>query len=248
MGYRSKETGAKPPSLRRTMKRVGFIVTVVFVGGLQIVFYGQESASRGRRVNNSPAAEATVTINEQFLNSFLEAMFDNLHEPSMPLNIGGGSASSSNEGGCVSEIKLKREVNGVRTAVHFDNGRITGPLAFAGAYSSTLMGCIQFSGWADAEVSLSFDAGRQAVIARIHLRDIHLSDMPSLANGPVLNMVQNTIDRKYNPVELLTLEQLSARVNVQPAGGALRLHATDVRPEITPSGLALHITYEFVKG
>src|SRR6266705_542002 len=180
-----KESGGEPPSrLRRTIL-AAFMATGFFLTGLQTRAYTQEPAARrGRRVSNAPAAEATVTINEQFLNSFLEEMFDNLREPSMPLNVGGGPSSSSSEGGCASEIRLKREVNGVRTAVHFDNGRITGPLAFAGAYNSTLMGCIQ----------------------------------------------------------------LSSRVNVQPAGGALRLRATDLRPEITPSGLALHITYEFVKG
>jgi hypothetical protein len=247
LGFR--ESGGEPPSRVRRKILAAFMATVFFLTGLQTVAYTQEPAARrGRRVSNASAAEATVTINEQFLNSFLEAMFDNLREPSMPLNVGGGPSSSNSEGGCASEIRLKREMNGVRTAVHFDNGRITGPLAFAGAYNSTLMGCIQFSGWADSEVNLGFDANRQALVARFHLSDIHLSDVPSLANGPVLNMVQSTIDRKYNPVELLTLEQLSTRVNVQPAGGALRLHATDVRPEITPSGLALHITYEFVKG
>src|SRR5438094_4314213 len=114
---------------------------------------GQESASsRGRRVNDAPAAEATVTVNEQFLNSFLAAIFDNLKEPAMPLTIGGASSTAE----CASEIRLKREVEGVRTAVHFENGRITGPLAFAGAYSSSLMGCIEFSGWADSEVNLEF--------------------------------------------------------------------------------------------
>jgi len=244
-----KECGGKFPSRLRDLTLIAFIATTFLITGLRTNVHAQEpSATRGRRVSSSPAAEATITINEQFLNSFLAAMFDNLREPSMPLNIGGGSSSSNGEGGCASEIKLKREVSGVRTAVHFDNGRIVGPLAFAGAYSSTLMGCIEFSGWADSEVNLSFDAQRQALIARFHLRDIHLSDVPSLANGPVLNMVQNTIDRKYNPVELLTLEQLSSRVNVQPAGGALRLRATEVRTEITPNALALHISYEFVKG
>ena len=99
---------------------------------------GQESnATRDRRASITPAAEATLTINEQFLNSFLTAIFDNLHEPSMPLTIGG--ASSSGTPGCASEIKLKREVEGVRTAVHFEQGRITGPVGFAGAYGSTLM-------------------------------------------------------------------------------------------------------------
>ena len=82
--------------------------------------FAQESTSRGRRVSSAPAGEATITVSEQFLNSFLTAIFDNLNEPSMPLTIGGAKSTAD----CASEIKLKREVNGVRTAVHFENGRI----------------------------------------------------------------------------------------------------------------------------
>ncbi len=204
----------------------------------------EPSPTRGRRVNSAPAAEATVSVNEQFLNSFLTAIFDNLHEPSMPLTIGGATSTSE----CASEIRLKREAGGVQTKVHFENGRIVGPLAFAGAYNSTLMGCVEFSGWADSEVTLAFDSVRRAVIARFHLRDIHLNNTPAALNGPLLNMVQGTIDRKYNPVELFTLEQLSTRVNIQPAGGALRLQATDVRTEVTAAAVTLHIFYEFVRG
>jgi hypothetical protein len=226
------------------IKRLGVICFAL--SSLAIIAQAQESTtSRGRTVS-APAAEATLTINEQFLNSFLAAIFDNLHEPSMPLTIGG--ASSNGTPGCASEIRLKREVEGVRTAVHFENGRITGPLAFAGAYSSTLMGCIEFTGWASAEVNLEFDKGRRALVARFHLREIHLNNTPTVLNGPLLSMVQSAIDRRYNPVDLFTLEQLSTRVNIQPAGGALQLRATDARPEITPSALTLHITYEFVKG
>jgi hypothetical protein len=207
----------------------------------------QESNTvRGRRVSNAPAAEATVTVNEQFLNAFLTAIFDNLHEPAMPLTIGG--ASSGAQSGCASEIKLKREVDGVRTAVHFQNGRIEGPLAFAGAYYSSLLGCIEFSGWADSEVNLEYVSTRHALVARFRLREIHLNNVPALANGPLLTMVQTSIDRRYNPVDLLTLEQLSTRVNIQPAGGALQLRATEVRSEVSPSALTLHITYEFGKG
>ena len=207
--------------------------------------HAQEStATRDRRAANAPAAEATVTVNEQFLNSFLTAIFDNLREPSMPLTVGGASSTAQ----CASEIRLKREVNGVRTAVHFEQGRIVGPLAFAGAYSSTLMGCIQFSGWADSEVILEFDQTRRALLARFHVREIHLNDVPVVLNGPLLNMVQGAIDGRYNPVELFTLEQLSTRVNIQPAGGALQLRAKEIRPEITPSAVTLHITYEFVRG
>ena len=204
----------------------------------------ESTATRGRRTAGSSAPEATITVNEQFLNSFLTAIFDNLNEPSMPLTIGGATSTSQ----CASEIRLKREAAGVRTAVRFEEGRIVGPLAFAGAYNASLMGCVDFSGWADSEVVLSYDSGRRALVARFQLRNIHLNNTPTLLNGPLLSMVQGTIDRRYNPVELFTLEKLSTRVEIPPAGGALQLRATEIRPEITSSTLTLHIIYEFVKG
>lgn len=206
--------------------------------------HAQETATRGRRATASSAPEATVTVNEQFLNSFLTAIFDNLNEPSMPLTIGGAKSTAQ----CASEIRLKREAAGVRTAVRFEEGRIVGPLAFAGAYNTSLMGCIDFTGWADSEVLLSYDSARRALVARFQLRNIHLNNTPTLLNGPLLTMVQETIDRRYNPLEIFTLEKLSTRVEIPPAGGALQLRATEIRPEITSSALTLHIIYEFVKG
>lgn len=209
---------------------------------LPLVNAQEAGISRVRRATTEP--QATITVNEQFLNSFLAGMFDHLQEPSMPLNVGGATSSAQ----CANEIRLKREVNGVRTAVRFENGRIVGPLAFAGAYNSTLLGCVQFTGWAESELTMEFNRERRAVLARFRLRDIHLSNTPGLLNDPLRNLVQNTIDRRYNPIELFTLEQLSTRANLKPAGGALRLEATEVRPEITPTELALHITYRFVRG
>jgi len=226
--------------VKTAAKRLSLIAILLCFGNVA----AQESASRGRRVSNSPAAEATITINEQFLNSFLTAIFDNLNEPSMPLTVGGARSTAD----CASEIRLKREAGGVRTAVHFENGRIVGPLAFAGAYNSGLMGCIEFSGWADSEVVLEYDSARRALVARFNLRDIHLNNTPAVLNGPLLGMVQGTIDRRYNPVELFTLEKLSTRVDIQPAGGALQLRAKEIQSEITPSALTLHIIYEFARG
>ena len=203
----------------------------------------QEGGLGSRRPGDN-APRATIKINEQFLNSFLAGIFDNLQEPSMPLTAGGAQSTSN----CASEIRLKREVRGVRTAVHFENGRIIGPLAFEGAYYSSLLGCVQFMGWADSEITMEFSRERRAVVARFSLRDIRLYNTPGLLNDPVRNMVQNAIDRRYNPIELFTLEQLSTNANIKPAGGALRLEATEVRPEITPNELTLHITYRFVRG
>jgi hypothetical protein len=208
-----------------------------------VVTAAQENSTRGRLATNSQP-EATLSVNEQFLNSFLTAMFDNLQEPAMPLTVAGGTSSSQ----CASEIRLKREANGVRTAVHLEMGKIAAPLAFAGAYNSTLLGCISFTGWADSELQMEFNRERRAVLARFRLRDIHLNNTPEMLNGPLLKMVQNAIDSRYNPIELFTLEQLSTRANIKPAGGALRLEAIDVRPEIMPAELTLHITYRFVRG
>jgi hypothetical protein len=239
-----KASEGKSPSKLRYSRVAALILGLLLVGDLASAAAQESSTTRGRRASSAPAAEATVTVNEQFLNSFLTAIFDNLQEPAMPLTIGGAAPSAE----CASEIRLKREVGGVRTAVHFENGRIVGPLAFAGAYSASYLGCLEFSGWADAEVNLEFNSQRRAVVARFHLRDIRLNNMPALANGPLLTMVQTAIDRRYNPVDLFTLDQLSTRVNIQPAKGALQLRAKEIRPEITPSALTLHITYEFVRG
>ena len=208
-------------------------------------FAQESSAKRERRTaSNAPTAEATVTIGDQFLNSFLTAMFDNLKEPSMPLTIGGAQSTAN----CASEIRVKRENASTRTAVHFENGKMVGTLAFAGAYNAGLMGCVDFEGSANTDVTLEYDAARRAVLARFYVREIHLNNAPAMLNGPLLAMVQGAIDQRYNPVEVFTLEKLSTRLEIQPAGGALQLRAKEVRTEITPSALTLHIIYEFVKG
>lgn len=216
------------------------IVTVILCANC---FAQESSASRERRAASGPSAEVTVVINEQFLNAFLTAMFDHLNEPSMPLTIGGAQSSPN----CASEIRLKRENASTRTSVHFENGKIIGTLAFAGAYNQNLMGCIEFAGSANTDVNLEYDASRRAVLARFYVREIHLDNTPAMLNGPLLSMVQGAIDRRYNPVEVFTLEKLSTRVEIQPAGGALQLRAKEVRTEITPAALTLHIIYEFVK-
>ena len=208
------------------------------------LFAQESNAKRERRAATGPSAEATVTIDEQFLNAFLTAMFDNLNEPTMPLTVGGAQSSPN----CASEIRLKRENASTRTAVNLENGKIVGTLAFAGAYNQSLMGCIEFTGSALTDVNLSYDANRRAVLARFQVREIHLDNTPAMLNGPLLSMVQSAIDRRYNPVEVFTLEKVSTRIEIQPAGGALQLRAKEVRPEVTPAGITLHITYEFVKG
>jgi hypothetical protein len=196
-----------------------------------------------------PTAEATVTLSEQFFNAFLEAIYRNLKAPSAALTITPADKERTNAAGqnaCPDLIVLERENNGVKTAVKFEQGRVVAPLAFSGSYNSTLMGCIEFSGWADTRLNLEFDKARQTLTARAQVLDVHLDNVPSLANAPLAKIVQSAIDKKINPIEVLHLEQLSARVPVAASGGALRLRAREVMPEIVPGVLHLHILYEFV--
>jgi hypothetical protein len=136
-------------------------------------------------------------------------------------------------------------MSGVRTAVRFENGRVVAPLAFRGSYSVALIGCVDFQGWADTVINLSFDRERQVLSARVTVADIHLSNIPSLASGVIVGLVQNSIDRRINPVEILQAAQLSTRLSITGSGGALRMRATEIRPEVLPKALSLHIFYEF---
>ncbi|MGH9969816.1 MAG: hypothetical protein ACREBG_18760 [Pyrinomonadaceae bacterium] len=196
----------------------------------------------------APTGEATLTIKEQFFNSFLDAMFDNLKAPSTPLIITQSDKDRSDESTktCPSVITMQRENSGVRTAVKFEQGRIVAPLAFAGSYNSTLMGCLQFRGLAYTEWNLEFDRNAQALQARIKITDMRLENLPALTQGSIAKLVQAAVDSRINPLKILRPEQLSSVVPVAPAGGSLRMRARDVKPEIVPGAVHLYITYEFL--
>lgn len=192
------------------------------------------------------APEATLSVNEQFMNSFLEAMFVNLKAPSAPLVITSSDKerTAADAHGCLSAITLQREEGGVKTAVKLEQGKISAPLAFAGSYNSTLLGCIEFRGWANTTWNLEFDRPRQALLARVTVEDIHLTNVPALATSSLGKIVQAAIDQRINPLELFKLDQLTTRVPVAPAGGALRLQAKDVKTEVVPGALNLRVVYE----
>jgi len=198
---------------------------------------------RAREVKAIPAGEVSVTLDEQTFNALLEAIFS-LDQPlAYPLSRGGSSES------CASEIVLVREAEGVRTAVRFRDGRIDAPLAFRGTYSAPLLGCLKFQGWADATLDLGFDRAKQALVARVRVRQVQLKNVPSVFADGVTGSVQDAIDARVNPIEILRAEQLSARLPLTKAGSrtALRLRAKEVRHEIAPGELRLRIVYEFVR-
>ncbi|MBA2731308.1 MAG: hypothetical protein H0U54_00290 [Acidobacteria bacterium] len=253
--------------MARHMLRIVFIFVSgagMAVQGLNVTAFAQgQEASRARETRTS-RPEVTVTLNEQFFNSLLDVIFSRMRAPSFPLSITKAdekknrpawavwrnpvvslSHSSPPPANCDSVVTLEREMNGVKTAVRFENGRVIAPLAFSGSYSVALIGCINFQGWADTVINLNFDRERQILSARVTVVDIHLSNIPSLASGVVVGLVQNSIDRRINPVEILQAAQISPRIPIAVSGGALRLRATEIRPEVVPGALSLHIFYEF---
>lgn len=198
--------------------------------------------AQGRGAKPLDAGEVTVVLNEQLLNALLEGMLALDKPPTFPL-----SREPRAGARCASEVTLARESGGTRTAVRFGDGRIDAPVAFRGTYDAALLGCLSFEGWADTELQLSFDRERQALLGRVRVRSVQLKNVPSLVGGGVTQLVQDAIDRRVNPVELLRAEQLGARIPVSQ-GNVLRLRAREVRHEVGQKELRLRIFYEVVRG
>ncbi|HEX8456823.1 MAG TPA: hypothetical protein VF656_05825 [Pyrinomonadaceae bacterium] len=202
------------------------------------------AVTRGAQAKAIPAGEVVVSLNESLFNALLEAMFTLPNPPTFPLG-----ASSSGGKNCASEITLLREMSGTRTAVRFQAGRIAVPVAFRGTYSAPLLGCLKFEGWADANLNLSFDQTKQALTARVEVKAVHLKKVPAMLGEGLTGLVQDALDARFNPVEILRAEQLSARLPMTKtgSGASLRLRARDVRHELLPGELRLRIVYEFVR-
>ncbi|MDT7604537.1 MAG: hypothetical protein QOF61_2534 [Acidobacteriota bacterium] len=200
--------------------------------------------NRAREAKATQAGEVVVTINEQMFNALLEALFTLPQPPTFPL--GQGNASG---GDCPGAITLEREMAGTRTAVHFRDGRITAPIAFRGSYSAPVVGCLKFQGWADTALNLAFDPAKQALAGRVEVREVHLDKVPSMFASGVTGLVQDALDARVNPIEILRAEQVSAELPLRKvsSGGTLRLRAKEVRHEIVGSELRLHVVYEFVR-
>ncbi|HEX3559854.1 MAG TPA: hypothetical protein VHU19_11660 [Pyrinomonadaceae bacterium] len=224
------------------------IYSFVLVAGLActspLMTYAGDDVSRAathaERV--SPAGEVVVVLSEEFLNSLLQAVASQPEPPSFPLSKDGGAG-----GKCASQVQLLSESAGTRTAVRFSDGRITAPVAFRGSYAAPLVGCLNFEGWADTAFNLEFDEAKQVLNARVTVRELKLKNVPAALVGTGLTgLVQDAIDARVNPVEILRAEQLGARLPIT-RGNELRLRARDVRHEVVGSELRLHIVYEIVR-
>ena len=218
-------------------------------------------------------AEVSVSLNEQFFDALLDAIFKNFNPPEFPLakndsnprtpnvksenliygfqnsgeTLGISELKPKADNECDESIRLLREVNDVRTAVRFRDGKIYAPIAFSGSYNPPLIGCIDFQGWAETNLDLEYDKQSRKLLGRVRVLSVNLGGAANLASGVLSRLVQDSIDRKINPVEILQIDKLSFVVPIQSAGGSLKMKAAAVRHEITNGSLNVHIAYEFQK-
>lgn len=240
------------------------------------------------QITNAQTTEIKISLNEQFFEALLEAVFTHLNEPSVPIaqkkerekgrkgEVEANAfvlnssmpfiqnASFSNKGKinqvknsplstfysplvCNESIKLKREIDGVRTAVKFRQGKIYAPIAFLGNYNPPLIGCIEFQGWAETNIELSYDKSKNALIGKAKVLNVNLSGTGGIGSSLLTRFVQSSIDNKVNPIEIINLDKLSFSTPIQNAG-KLKMKALGVRHQVNNQSLDVFIKYEFMKG
>jgi hypothetical protein len=236
---------------------------------LSLIFVLVLSASFAR----AQTAEVTIQLNEQFFDALLDAIFKHTGAPEFPLagmkdeekrrrgdeekipvvnaafddkkQLATGNGQLTNML-CPETIRLQRELDGVRTAVRLRDGKVYAPIAFTGSYNPPLIGCIEFSGVADATIDLEFDRENQSLVGYIKVSSVNLSGAGGIGSSMIAGLVQGSINRKINPLQILPLDKISFVVPIQNTKG-LRMKALGIRNEIGNGVLNVRIQYEFQK-
>jgi hypothetical protein len=232
------------------------LLGILLGGGAAIFFLGAPPAKSapGQPVqppdkNGNPPATVVVALEQSFIDAVLATTFSGLGTPKFQLGQGNKNDPDRIEqavfqdGGCTNTITLVPEGSGVKTGVQFRNGNVYAPMAFTGSYN--LGGCIQFKGWAQSTIKLSFDNEKQTVFGHVNVEGVNLEGVNPIANNFVTVFVQTAINQRVNPLVLVSEPQLSLMIPVKASNGTVRARAKDVRAEILDGSLKLHLTYEF---
>ena len=238
------------------MKYVLVLILGVLLGaGVAIFFLGVPPAQsapgqavRAPDQGGSPPATVVISMEQSFIDGLLATTFSGLGSPTFQLGRNQGDGVERVEhalfqGGCTNSITLLPEGSGVKTGVQFRDGNIYVPMAFTGSYN--LGGCLQFKGWAQTKIRLSFEQEKQVVYGFVEVEGVNLEGVNPIANNFVTVFVQSAINQKVNPLLLLNEPQLQLMIPVKASNGSIKARAKDVRAEILNGSLKLHLTYEF---
>jgi hypothetical protein len=231
------------------------ILGILLGGGAAVYFLGTPPAKSAPghvikppdQSGNQPGA-VVVSLEQGLIDSVLAATFSGLGTPTFQLGQARNGSdrieSAMFQGGCTNSITLLAEGSGVKTGVQFRNGNVYAPMAFTGSYN--LAGsCMQFKGWAQNKIKLSFDQEKQTVYGYVDVEGVNLEGVNPVANTFVTVFVQGAINQKVNPLILVSEPQLSLQIPVKASNGAVKARAKDVRAEVLDGSLKLYLTYEF---
>jgi hypothetical protein len=171
-------------------------------------------------------AEVTIQLNEQFFDALLDALFKNSNLPEFPLSVSDPKSETPKSNSlissftenpktisnCTESIKLQREIDGTRTAVRFRDGRIIAPIAFTGNYNPPFIGCLDFAGVAETTIELEFDTQKQALVGRAKVLTVNLNGTGGIGSSLLARMVQSSIDKKINPIQILAMDKISCSI------------------------------------
>ena len=204
-------------------------------------------------IASAQKTEITISLNEQFFDALVDSIYQNSPPPefklssnkteSRPTTAANSFARSSSDCGA---ITLLRENKSMRTAVRFREGKIYAPVAFTGNYNTPLIGCLDFTGYAETNVDLTFDPASQKLFGRIQVLNVNLDGTAGLGGSIIAKMVQSSIDKKLNPIEIISLDKLSFPFTL-PNSAKLKMRAIGVRHQVVAGALNIVISYEFVK-
>ena len=206
--------------------------------------------------NGSPAGTASVVLNQQFFDTVLATIFRDMNAPAFPLNLTGrnsfdqtpqpqlASFALQNGGGCEGKIMLLPQGSNITTGVRLENGKINAPLAFTGS-TSVFGQCVNFAGWAQANLALRFDEAQQTVFGQINVETVNLDNVSPVISGFVTPIVQTTINNRVNPITILRGQQLALNLPIAASGGTLKANVKDVRSEVKENAVNLFVTYDF---
>lgn len=231
------------------------ILGILLGGGAAIFFLGVPPAKSapGQAVKapeqgGNPPGTVVLALDQSFIDAVLSTTFSGLGTPTFQLgrNREGYERIEQTlfQGGCTNSITVLSEGSGAKTGVQFRNGNVYAPMAFTGSYN--LAGsCLQFKGWAQNTIKLSFDQEKQTVYGYLSVDGVNLEGVSPIANNFVTVFVQGAINQKVNPLVLVSEPQLSLMIPVKASNGAVKARAKDVRAEILDGSLKLFVTYEF---
>jgi hypothetical protein len=248
------------------MRYILTLVAGVLVGGA-LVFFLLVGAPRANQLPGAPVkppeaggdppGTALVILNKPFFDTVLTTIFRDMNAPSFPLQLtkmtegvapDDGRARlelMSFQNGCPSAVTLLPEGSNVKTEVRIENGKILAPLAFNGSYNAPFIGCVRFTGWAQANLVLRFDEAQQAVFGELKVEGVNVDGTPPVVGSVVTGLVQGAINQRVNPIQILQSHQLRLSVPIKASEGTLNAQVKDVRAQINNGTLELHITYQF---